>query len=202
MIGAYARDPQLAFNYENILDKYDEEWQQLRALVMAGIQEELKYGPMPPGSINYVLDKLIADKFPSNIKPLKLLDLRDKLLGYLPEGKRLADLPGTSEIGRALISFSSDICVIDDYGNGTVVDIMPSDYERVAPIEILEIKYLLMSDYLDTLTYYLYSPTTGMNIRRRQVIARNVDRKKVYISLQYWYTGYVNRIALEEGRVK
>ena len=200
-LGVYAKDPALGLKYTDPRKDFTSTWAQLRLYVISIIQEELKYGPLPPASKYYVLDQLIADKFPPDINPLKLVELEDKIYNKLPKGKRLANLPGICEIGRAAISFDADICVIDpSTGTTTVIDIVPADYENELGLylPILEAKYWLMESYVDDITYFLFSPIVGDQIRRRKVIGRPYMKNRLCIQLQYWYTGIVNEIAIKE----
>ena len=170
-------------------------WEQLRELVITVAQEEFKWGKLPRITKYHILDSLIIDKFPDNVKHKKLIEMEEKVAAKLPKGRKVANLPGLCDVGRCSISFKTDLCNISETGDITIIDFMPLNLEELPwySQSYMDAKYHLLCSYVPDLTYLIYSVAPANQLKIRQFLPQKTA-KELYIALQFWHSGVVNRI--------
>jgi len=203
-LGLYANSSSQWLTNRETNPYLDELWWQLKTFVASLIQEEFKWGPLPRGAKYQVLDDLIANTFPPSLpldRPRWLLDYAEQILNAIPELQRIANVPGTCEIGRALLKFTNDIVAIGK-NRVRVIDIFPRDLTTMnwwSPV-IHELKFRMMLTYVDEPDYYLFSPAPGGQLKKERYQSIQITDRQLYIAAQFWHAGIVNTITTQERK--
>lgn len=198
-IGLYAHSPLLWATYQP--DETFPPWRLLQLFCCDLIAEELKLGPLSRDHKYKVLDRILLEHFQDGtidkVLLRKTIEQQEALFDYFPKGKRISKVPGVVEVGRALIEFTSDIVIISANAQVRVYEFLPPQPEELPwwSEKLQNIKYLLTKSFCpDNFQYYITGPSHTLSPRHQLFKPSKVLQKELYISLQFWHAGIVNRI--------